>query len=114
MEYQGLEFGRVVRFNRRAGMQIGAVQVLTGPGGEPTGEELIFHYNDGRFIECDDGRLSFAEKTRGARRMYKPRPGEELIYRRVRGTRGTKATPWSFVNQLPQELLIELKSSMAA
>lgn len=96
-----VEHGLVKVFFTEAGKKFGFIRV-TDTEGRPTGEEIFFHYNDGRPMLNDHhfqgGNLSALP------RLAEPKRGDKLIFERKTTKRGHRASPWGFADQHDPEI----------
>lgn len=94
-----VEYGIVKFFDEREGKRFGFLTVLDGDG-NPTKEEVFFHYNDGEFIGHDGENPIFCgssiQKDGQPVRLRSPQKDDKLVFLRSAGSRGDKACPWGF------------------
>lgn len=86
-----METGTVLHYNPAGGKKYGFVRT-------DAGEELFFHFNDGRAISFKDGPV-FLENTKPPE---SPRKDDVIFFTRAEGREGQKASPWGFEFQLRQ------------
>lgn len=66
-----------------------------------SGEEIFFHFNDGRHSEVRDGQVQLSEGATivyqgKTRRLRQPKPDDVILFTRSWGSRGFKAAPWGY------------------
>ncbi len=93
-----VEFGKVKFFDDREGKHYGFLMVVDADD-NPTGEEIFFHYNDGKFISCHTFYDRIARRGNESIRLKVPRKLDKLVFERQPGRKGDKACPWSFANE---------------
>jgi hypothetical protein len=97
-----VERGIVKFFDDRDGKHFGFLTVLNN-GGNPTGHDMFFHYNDGGFIGNDGVNPIFEGIYKWvAGKIYRlrtPQIGEIIVFSRAPGRKGDKACPWGFAEE---------------
>lgn len=86
----GVEKGRVVHFDSRDSKRYGFIHL-------DSGEEIFFHYNDGR-IAADGGwsGLCWDMPNRSSNTVLDyPNVGDTVYFIRSPGKKGPKASPWT-------------------
>jgi hypothetical protein len=100
-----VEYGIVKFFDEREGKRFGFMFVLD-EGGEKTGEQLFFHYNNGEFIGTDGETPVFAghtaKKDGQSVRLRFPQKDEKLVFKRGTNRKGDHAVPWGFAERWNQ------------
>ncbi len=84
-------------------IETGVVKVFFGTGDrrygfltvDESGEDIFFHFNDGRNMKAGRDRPEWCDPPRG-KGLWDPKPGNEVVFRRARGTKGSKASPWTY------------------
>jgi len=97
-----VERGIVKYFDEREGKKYGFVRVLNDAG-QPTREEIFFHYHDGKTVTSNntDG-VTFDDTWRF---MPMPQKGDVLVFERKPGKKGKpKACPWSYASDWDSEV----------
>lgn len=92
-----LEHGTVKSFDDRDGKKFGFLEVLDEDG-EKTGEEIIFHINDGQFVDIVGGdEIKFVGPVfKNGLHMLPPRIGDKIAFEISTGEDGRdKACPWT-------------------
>lgn len=109
--YDELYIGKVIRFDTRPGKMHGWVEITNGNTDE-IGKSFWFHYNDGVFLNHNDGDIEWGETAvldddliidepyhrgiKGLRRLSVPKVGDELIFDLGQNDHGLKAKPWTY------------------
>lgn len=91
-----MEAGRVKFFNAQAGKRFGFL--ITDEG-----IEVFFHYSDGRFIKEGTSEPEFGKhaiRINGNKtHLADPQKGDVIVFERVPGWKGPKASPWGYESQ---------------
>jgi cold shock CspA family protein len=106
-----VELGTVVWFNP---------QKRFGFAKDQTGKEIFFHFNDGRFVEIEAGKIVFGKATRSftikgvvpSIPLPDPITGEFILFVRSVGSKGRpKASPWcSDFDYLSTKMTLEVEA----
>jgi len=81
------EKGAVKFFDSRDNKRFGFIRLESG-------EEIFFHFNDGRNMEAGKDRPEWCDPPRG-KRLWDPKANDVLVFERTIGNQGPKASPWT-------------------
>ncbi|HVS58478.1 MAG TPA: hypothetical protein VHD60_01935 [Candidatus Saccharimonadales bacterium] len=98
-----VEFGIVKSFSAHPGNLYGFMYVMDASDRQ-TGEEVFFHFNDGRQVGVENGQVVFVGRTPVRPELRTPVAGDRLVFRRVsRQKRLDKAVPWAFADSYERQ-----------
>ena len=112
---ESVEYGIVKFFNRNEDKLYGFLRVVD-ESGNPTGEEIFFHYYDGSNINnCDGPYFGYGFDHGGHHTvdLAMPVAGQLVVFVRTsarRGDRADQARPWGYAS-LWDKYLYELESA---
>ena len=97
---RAVEYAVVKRFSTRRGFGYGFLCVLDSQGRE-TGEDVFFHFHDGRFphenLWAEGCPVPYRLVGNTPEFLSLPTPGDKIVFSRERGRNGDpKASPWSY------------------
>lgn len=92
-----LEHGIVKFFDDRDGKKFGFLEVLDEDG-QKTDEEILFHFNDGQFVDIVGDEIQFVGRVfENGLHMRHPKPGDNIAFEVRPGKDGRdKACPWTY------------------
>lgn len=82
-----LEKGVVTFFDSRDNKRYGFIALRSG-------EEIFFHFNDGRDLRVEEDRLKWYLPS--GKSLADPKPGDVVVFQVEKGRKGLKAAPWTY------------------
>lgn len=80
--------GTVIFYDKRVGKQFGFVEIAEG-------EQIYFHFKDGRELEIVDHKIGFSK----GEIKNEPKMGDRIVFEITHNCEGPKASQWAYVGE---------------